>query len=166
MSNKKKEMTPQERYFSARGAWMFFVLATAINLVLGLANAKWQFPFLSEIVRLIAGLGESFLFDGIGLAITAVFAWLWWLSEKRYAVLPLCTVIYLIDTVLAFVGLINGSMDTMILLCVVIRLLLAWAMLMGVKAGKLLKMAEEQPMVILKETEEEKYSDASENAEN
>ena len=43
MSNaNKKEQTPQERYFSARGAWMFFVLATAIYLLLDAAGAKWQ----------------------------------------------------------------------------------------------------------------------------
>ena len=167
MSNaKKKEQTPQERYFSARGAWMFFVLATAIYLVLEMAGAKWQFPFLSEIVRLVAGLREGVLFDGLGLVVTAGFAYLWWLSEKKYAVMTVCAGLYLVDCALAIAALIGGALDTMILLFIVVRLLLAWAMFMGVKAGKLLKLAEEQPMVILTEDEPENTVQTAGNEEN
>ena len=162
---KKKEQTPQERYFSARGAWMFFVLATAIYLVLEMVGAKWQFPFLSEIVRLIAGLGEGILFDGLGLLVTAGFAYLWWLSEKKYAVFTVCFVLYLLDCMLALAALIGGTLDTMLLLFIVVRLLLAWAMLMGVKAGKLLKLAEDEPMVILAEKAGENAAQTAENEE-
>ena len=166
MSNEnKKEQTPQERYFSARGAWMFFVLATAIYLVLEMAGAKWQFPFLSEFVRLAAGLGEGMLYDVLGLVVTAGFGYLWYLAEKKYAVMTVCTVIYLADSVLALAALVSGKMDTMILLFAVVRLLLAWAMLMGVKAGKLLKKAEEQPMVILSAQEEKTEEETVENKE-
>lgn len=162
---KKKEQTPQERYFSARGAWMFFVLATAIHLVLEMAGAKWQFPFWSEFVRLIAGLGEGVLFDVLGLIVTAGFAYLWYLSEKKYAVMTACTVIYLADSLLALAALMTGNMDTMILLFAVVRLLLVWAMLLGLKAGKLLKKAEEQPMVILSAQEPEEQDKKAENTE-
>ena len=166
MSNEKKQQTPQEQYNGARGAWMFFVLATAIYLVLGMAGAKWQFPFLSEIVRLVAGLGEGVLFDGLGLAVTAGFAYLWYLSEKKYAVMTVCFGIYLADSVLALTALLGGRLDTMVTLFAVVRLLLMWSMLMGVKAGRLLKKAEEEPMVILADSTAEEDAPAAENREN
>lgn len=165
-AQKKKEQTPQEQYFSARGAWMFFVLATAIYLVLEIVGAKWQFPFLSEIVRQIAGLGEGIVYDLMGLVLTAAFAYLWWLSEKKYAVHAVCTVIYLIDSILALIALLSGKLDTMVLLFAAVRLLLMWAMLMGLKAVKLLKLAEEQPMVILPKESAEQNDKTAEDQQN
>ena len=97
---------------------------------------------------------------------TAGFAYLWYLSGKKYAVMTVCFGIYLADSVLALMALLGGTLDTMVTLFAVVRLLLMWSMLMGVKAGRLLKKAEEEPMIILTEDMEEEEASAAENREN
>lgn len=150
----RKQQTPQEQYANARGALLFFVICTALKLLFDQIGRPWPFPFTSELVAWICTLGEGGWFSLLGAGAASGFAALWVLSGKKHGAMTAALALYAVDTVVAVAGIAAGKTDTMILLCVVVRLLLLWTMIQGVKAGRLLEKAEREPMVILSSTPE------------